>query len=63
MKTLRNTLETKDDQIFLEDVESMAKKLGIDVKLSGLEIHYIDKIKAQTIINQFQIQFGLDEEF
>lgn len=69
MKTLRKFLESKciKDEISTEDIDVMAERLGIDFKFTDLKIgerrRHITDLKAKTILNQFQIQFGLDEEF
>ena len=72
MKTLRKFLEADRDYIFSECVKRMAEKLEIDVKIlipesprygRDRQIEYLNKIKSEMIVTQFQIQFGLDEEF
>jgi hypothetical protein len=65
MKTLRQFLEAKDIEIYTTDAIAMAVKLGISLKepINNHRANAINKIKFEIIITQFQIKFGLDEEF
>tara|TARA_R110000851_G_C12669854_1_gene522482 strand:+ start:69 stop:290 length:222 start_codon:yes stop_codon:yes gene_type:complete len=73
MKTLRMFLESSEDiTIVVEDINKMSAKLGISFEImptipprfgGNRSAEYLNHIKAQTIINEFQIKFGLDEEF
>ena len=65
MTTLRKILESEEGEILTSDIVIMAKKLGVDLKPSKNKrrAHHIDKVKGIVTITQFQIQFGLDEEF
>ena len=61
MKTLRAVLGSSSSMVYSEDVDRMAKKLGITLKRT--EQGDIERVKGQVVVTQFQIQFGLDEEF
>ena len=65
MKTLRQFLESEDIEIYTTDAIAMAVKLGISLKEPSNKhrANAINKIKFEIVINQFQMQFGLDEEF